>query len=56
MGTKTWTFTSLDGEDKYGSILVSKAEDGSAQLSAERYTTDLDARVVWLTALAILIG
>ena len=53
---KTWSFTSIDGEDVYGAISISKEESGTTELSAERFTTDLDARAMWLVALAILMG
>jgi uncharacterized membrane protein len=53
---KIWSFTSIDGDDVYGAISISKEESGTTELSAERFTTDLDARAMWLVALAILMG
>ncbi len=54
--TKTWTFSAVEGDDSYGQIIVSKDDDGTTKLSAERYTTDLDGRALWVAALTILLG
>ena len=54
--SKTWSFSPLDGDDIYGTISVNYGDDGTTELSAERFTTDLDARALWLVALAILMG
>ena len=53
--SKTWSFSPLDGDDIYGTISVNYGDDGTTELSAERFTTDLDARALWLVALAILM-
>jgi len=55
-GSKIWSFTSIDGDDVYGVISISKEESGMTELSAERFTSDLDARAMWLVSLAILMG
>ena len=54
--SKTWSFTSLEGDDSYGTISTSNVDDGTTELSAERFTTELDARAMWLVALPILMG